>query len=334
VVRLQGPRSLRPAIEPVPEPGEGEALIRVTAVGLCGSDLHWFQDGTIGEAGLDRPLVLGHEFAGVIESGPRRGERVAVDPAIPCGTCASCRNGDPNLCPAVRFAGYSPTDGALRRYMTWPVANLYSLPDALSDADGALLETLGIALHALDLGHVRVGMTVGVFGLGPVGLLLARLAGVAGASRIVGTDLLDHRLEAGTSLGVEVFRADAGGGERAAILERLGRDGVDVAFEAAGASDAVETAVEVTRPGGRVVVVGIPPDDRITLRASSARRKGLTLAFSRRMKHTYERATGLAVSGAVDLSSMVTHRFPLEETAAAFELLERREGIKVVVELG
>jgi L-iditol 2-dehydrogenase len=330
-VRLHGPRVLRCTDEPIPDPGDGEVLVRVTAVGLCGSDLHWFKEGTIGDAPLTHPLVLGHEFAGMIESGARRGERVAADPAISCGKCVACREGDPNLCEHVLFAGYGATDGALRRYLAWPVENLHTLPDGLSDADGALLETLGIALHALDLGHMRVGMTVGVFGLGPVGLLLVRLAALAGASRILATDVLDRRLQMARALGAEVFEASADDGERNAVLERGGR-GVDVAFEAAGEPEAVETAVAVARPGGRVVLVGIPSVDQISFRASSARRKGLTLVMSRRMKHTYPRAIRLAESGTVDLSGLVTHRFPLEEAEAAFAVLERRDGLKVIVE--
>jgi L-iditol 2-dehydrogenase len=303
-VRLHGPGDLRLAEEAPPEPREGEVLLRVTAVGLCGSDLHWFSEGGIGEARLTQPLVLGHEFAGVIESGAGRGRRVAADPAIPCGRCELCRGGDPNLCEKVRFAGHTVTDGALRRSIVWPEDALHPLPDALSDEDGALLETLGIAIHALDLGHVRPGSTVGVFGLGPVGLLLVQLARLAGASEVLATDVLPHRLDAGKGLGARVFEASA---------------------------DAIDTAVAVARPGGRIVLVGIPSEDRISFAASPARRKGLTLALSRRMKHTYPRAIRLVEAGQVDLSGLVTHRFPLHERDA-FEVLARREGIKVLVE--
>jgi L-iditol 2-dehydrogenase len=334
VLRLHGPGDLRLSDEAPPKPRGGEVLLRVTAVGLCGSDLHWFSEGSIGDVRTPGPLVLGHEFAGVIESGPRRGQRVAADPAIPCGGCELCRDGHPNLCPEVLFAGHATTDGALRRYMAWPEQNLHALPEALSDADGALLEPLGIALHGLDLGHLRTGMTVGVFGLGPVGLLLVQLARLAGAEEVLATDVLAHRLDAARGLGAQVFEATAEGSERAALDAATGGRGVDLALEAAGDPSAVETAVLVARPGGRVVLLGIPSEDRIAFPASAARRKGLTIALSRRMKHTYPRAMRLVESGRIGLAGMITHRFPLDDARAAFEVLARREGIKVLVEPG
>ena len=161
-LRLHGAGDLRLHDEPSPVPAAGEVLLRVTAVGLCGSDRHWFDE-----------LVLGHEFAGVIETGSRAGERVAVDPAIPCARCAVCLAGQPHLCLRLRFAGHGSTDGALRSRLTWPEALAYALPDSLSDAEAALLEPLGVALHALDLGHVRPGARAGVFGCGPIGCEVA-----------------------------------------------------------------------------------------------------------------------------------------------------------------
>jgi len=172
VARLHGVGDIRVGDEAVPEPGPDEELVRVTAVGICGSDLHWWDQGGIGDAQLARPLVLGHEGAGVIADGPRRGERVAIDPAIPCGVCRPCRDGYRNLCPRIRFAGHGGTDGAMREFMSWPAELLYPLPEELSDADGAVLEPLGVALHSYDLGHLRLGGTAAVIGCGPIGLLL------------------------------------------------------------------------------------------------------------------------------------------------------------------
>ena len=149
VARLHGAKDLRIGEEPVPEVAAGQSLVRVTAVGVCGSDLHWYEDGGIGDAKVgDRPLVLGHEFAGVIEGGPRHGRRVAVDPNIACEACELCRHGHPNLCPQVEFAGNATCDGALREFLVWPTSLLVPLPDTLSDMDGALLEPLGVAVHA------------------------------------------------------------------------------------------------------------------------------------------------------------------------------------------
>jgi len=331
VLRLHAAGDLRLHDEPVPEPEAGEALLRVTAVGLCGSDVHWFAEGGIGDARLTSPLVLGHEFAGVVVGGGWEGRRVAVDPAVPCGACEFCLGGNPNLCASVRFAGHGVEDGALREYVVWPVENMHPLPPSLSDADGAMLEALGVAVHAVDLGHLRTGMTVGVFGCGPVGLLLLQVARAAGATRLVATEKLPHRIEAARALGATVFRA-TDGREADEVLAATDGRGVDVAFEAAGDNDAVEAALSSVVRGGRVVLIGIPENDRTSFTASVARRKGLTIKMSRRMKHVYPRAIRLVEAGLVDVRSVVTHVFPLEEAEEAFAVAQRREGIKIVIE--
>ncbi len=331
-VRLHASGDLRLHTEPPPEPKAGEALVQVTAVGLCGSDLHWLEDGGIGADMLERPLVLGHEFAGVIAEGPQKGTRVAVDPAVVCHTCAHCLDGNPNFCPNVRFAGHTVTDGALREYLAWPPHALIPLPDALSDADGAMLEPLGVAIHAVDLAHIRPGMTVGVFGCGPIGLLVMQVARAAGATRILATDPLPHRREAAHGYGAEVFPTEPDGAEAAAILDATDGRGVDVAFEASNSNDAAEAAIAAARSGARVVLVGIPSGDRTTFSASTARRKGLTILMTRRMKFTYERALALVTQARVDVRSLVTHRFPLADYDAAFGVALRREGLKVIIE--
>lgn len=329
VLRLHGPRDLRLHDEPDPVAAPGEQIVRVTAVGVCGSDLHWFAESGIGDARLERPLVLGHEFAGVIESGPRRGQRVAVDPAVPCEQCEFCLEGNPNLCASVRFAGHGANDGALRECMAWPERNLYPIPDSLSDADAAMLEPLGVAIHAIDLAHIRPGMTVGVFGCGPIGLLTLQLARAAGATRLYATETLPHRIAAAQAFGARVFPAN--GEEAQAILIETGRRGVDVAIEAAGDNEAVEAAISAVKPGGTVVLVGIPSEDSTTFTASVARRKGLTIRLSRRMKRTYPRAIALAEQGRVDVRAIVTAQFPLAEAEQAFTRAWQREGLKIVI---
>lgn len=332
VLRLHGAGDLRLHEEPKPEPGPGESLLRVTAVGVCGSDLHWFEDAGIGDAQLGKPLVIGHEFAGVIESGDRRGERVAVDPAIACETCEFCLEGNPNLCDNLIFAGHGEDDGALREYMSWPTRCCFTLPDTLTDADGVMLEPLGVAIHAVDLSRLKPGMTVGIFGCGPIGLLTLEVARIAGATNIIATDKLPHRLDAARALGATAVVQAAGGEEYAEVWALTNGQGVHVAFEAAGENEAVETAIAVTRKGGRVVLSGIPAEDRTTFTASSARRKGLTIMLVRRMKHTYPRAIRLVERGLVDVRSIVTHRFPLQESKTAFAIAQRREGLKAIIE--
>jgi len=333
VIRLHGARDLRLHDEPMPSPGPGESLVRVAAVSICGSDIHWFAEGGIGDARINQPLVLGHEFAGVVASGERSGERVAVDPAIPCRVCEFCLEGNPNLCTSMRFAGHGTTDGALREYLAWPTYCLFRLPESIGDAEGALLEALGVGIHAIDLGHLRPGMSVGIFGCGPIGLLMVQLARISGATQIIATDKLPHRLQAAQSFGAtDVFQAD-GGQEAAEILAATHRRGVDVAFEVAGENEAVETAVAIAKPGARVVLVGIPADDRTAFTASTARRKGLTIKLVRRMKHTYPRAIALVEHGLVDVRSLATHRFPLTEAKPALVEAEKRSGLKVVIEM-
>ena len=328
-LRLHGKGDVRLHEEDRPQPREGETLVRVTAVGLCGSDIHWYAEGGIGDTRLTRPLVLGHELAGVTDDG----RRVALDPAIPCQACDLCLEGHPNLCEGTRFAGHGEDDGGLREWLAWPERCLVPLPASLSEADGAMLEPLGVALHAVDLAHLRPGSRVGVFGCGPIGLLVLQAARLAGAARLFATDLGErpHRLEAARRLGAVAFAAE-GGREAAAIRDAMGGAGLDVAIEAAGENAAVDAAVEAVRPGARVVLAGIPAEERTSFRAATARRKGLTLVLSRRMKHAYPRAIRLVESGQVDLRSPVTHRFPLERGPEAFAAAARREGLKVLVE--
>jgi L-iditol 2-dehydrogenase len=332
-LRLYAPGDLRLLDEPIPVPGRGEMLLQVKTVGICGSDLHWFEEGSIGDAGLDHPLVLGHELAGVIADGPRQGERVAVDPAIPCHRCEFCLEGNPNLCANLRFAGHGTQDGALREFLCWPAECLFPLPDSISDTDGAMLEPLGVALHAIHLGRLQAGMSVGVFGVGPIGLLILQLARRSGAQGALATDRLRHRLEAACGLGATKTILAANGSEVQEVKAATNGRGVDVAFEVAGDNRAVETAIAAVKPGGRVILAGIPGDDRTSFSASVARRKELTIKLVRRMKLTYPRAIRLVQDGQVDVRSLVTHRYPLEEAREAFEVAGRREGLKVMIEI-
>jgi L-iditol 2-dehydrogenase len=330
--RLHGTGDLRVGHEAVPAPGPGSSLVRVSAVGICGSDLHWWDEAGIGDAVLERPLVLGHEGAGVVEDGPRRGERVAIDPAIPCEACRYCLAGHRNLCTAIVFAGHGEQDGLMREFVAWPSSRLHQLPDELSDAEGALLEPLGVAIHALDLGHLRIGSTAAVVGCGPIGLLLVQLLRSAGAVPVVAFDPLPHRRDAASRCGAGAAVDPAPDALEA--LRELAPGGVDTAFEIAGTDEAVQLAMASARPGGRVVLGGIPGDDWTRFRASVARRKGLTIAMVRRMNEVYPRAINLAVRGQVDLGPLVTDRFSLAAAAEAFQLAAQRRGLKVIIEPG
>ena len=333
VARLHAVGEVQLHDEPPPEPAEGSARVRVEAVGLCGSDLHWFADGGIGDAELTRPLVLGHEIAGTVVGGELDGRLVAVDPAIPCTTCPTCRAGHGHLCPSVVFAGHGVTDGGLRQEMTWPVDRLHPLPPGMSAEDGAVLEPLGVALHAADLAHLRPGGSTAVVGCGPIGILLVSLLRGSGAGLVVAVEPLEHRRAAAKAAGADYVlspeEAYSGG-----LLDAAGPAGVDVAFEVAGNDSAVGLALRAARSGGRVLLVGIPSEDRTSFEASLARRKGLTLMLSRRMGEVYPRAIDLVRRGVVDTAGVVSHRFGLDDVVAAFSAASARSGLKVVVRPG
>ncbi len=328
---LHGPSDLR--VEEVPHPGapgRSQVLLRVRATGLCGSDLHSYLDARIGDTKAEGPLVLGHEFSAVVEEAGadsldgnfepvRPGARVAVDPAQPCGRCELCRTGHPNLCRRLHFCGNYPDGGSLCQWMHMPARSCFPVPDTIDDETAALLEPLGVAIHAVDLARVRVATNTAILGAGPIGLLILQVAKLAGAERIFITDRLPWRLALAGKLGgipIDCAAEDAG----RIILDQSGGLGVDAVIEAAWGGESVEQAAEIARPGGCVVLVGIPSDDRLAMKHSTARRKGLTILMSRRMKHVYPRALRLAGCGLVDLRGLVSHRFPLQRAAEAFQL--------------
>jgi L-iditol 2-dehydrogenase len=237
----------------------------------------------------------------------------------------------------MRFAGHDNTDGALRTVMAWPERLLVSIPDSIGDDEATLLEPLGIALHALYLAQVRPGIRAGVYGCGPIGLLLVRLLTLRGASAVVATDCLEHRVSAARESGATgAFLVDDGQGrEMSEGRLQARRQAVDVAFEVAGSDAALSDAIEAVRPGGRVVLVGIPPGDRTSFEAAAARRKELALLLCRRMVPTDLReAIRLVAAGQVKLTDLITDRFPLRRAPEAFATLALRGGVKVVVNPG
>ncbi|GAA4249386.1 NAD(P)-dependent alcohol dehydrogenase [Dactylosporangium darangshiense] len=329
--RFHAAGDVRLADEPMPTVADGESLVEVTAVGLCGSDLHWWAEGGIGDARIAHPIVGGHEMAGIVRGGRLDGVRVAIDPAIPCRHCDLCRAGHPNLCRDIVFAGHGLRDGGLQRYLPWPTDRLFPLPGTMTDADGAMLEPLGVAIHAVDLGHVPLGADVAVIGAGPIGLLLIQVARAAGAARVLSADPLPHRREAAARYGADAVLDPAAPGYESALAAFTDGRGVDVAFEIAGTDAAIEAAIIAARPGARVVLGGIPSTETSAFPAATARRKGLTFAMVRRMKEVYPRAAALVSSGRADVRSLVSHSYPLEQVATAFETGNARTGLKVVV---
>jgi L-iditol 2-dehydrogenase len=345
--RLHGPSDLRIDTIPLPEaPGEGQLLLKVTAVAVCGSDLHVYRHAKIGDTSLEGPLVLGHEFGGKVEAINVKenngqctpmppGTRVAVDPAFPCGKCEWCLRGDPNLCIDLPFCGLWPTQGALTQWMSLPVENCFPVPDSISDACIPLLEPLGVAIHTIDLAKVRLGQSAVVLGAGPIGLCILQALRIAGCHPIFVVEPLSWRREMALELGADEVICPEEEDAPAAVLKATGSRGVDIAIEAAHGGIAAEQAVEMAAHGGKVLLVGIDPDDRVLFRHSAGRRKGLTLLMVRRMKHTYPRAIELVEKWGVELEPLITHRFPLRRAEEAFRINADygEEIIKAIIEL-
>lgn len=330
-LRFYGIQDLR--LEKIPKPisTPGKVRLKIASVGICGSDIHYYNEGSTNGLQVNIPLVLGHEFSAWIDEGPQKGQLVAVDPALPCGQCEYCLEGNPNFCTELQFAGAENTDGALQEYLVWPETALFPLPTGFTPQEGALLEPLGVAIHAVHLGKVSPGMTVGVFGTGVIGLLTVQMAKIAGASKIFATDRLGHRLEHALNCGAtDIIKAD--GDEPDRILSATQGRGLDVVFEAAGDDGkAVETSILSAKRGATAVLIGIPSDDQTIFSASAARRRGLTIKLVRRMKHTYPTSIQLVSQGQVDLKSLITHEFPLTQFQTAFTAAASRKGVKVMI---
>ena len=334
--KLFAPGDIRIVEMEEPSPGAGEALVRVKEVGICASDVHYFRDGRIGDAVVTEPLILGHEFSGIIaEVGPgvtnvKVGDRVAVEPAIPCNQCYLCASGDYNLCRNIKFCGTPPYDGALREFLAWPAQLVVPVPDSVSLGEAAMLEPLAIGVYAVDLAEPIREKSIGVLGVGAVGLSILVAAKAASCGMAIATDLIPGRLEIAERLGAdktllvndEVVQS---------VKNITGDKGLDIVFEAAGENEAVVQATEMVRPGGLVVVGGIPREDFMTVTASTVRRKGLTIKLLRRSNETLRRSIELVKSGKADVASFISHTFPLEKVTEAFELARDRKDLTLRV---
>lgn len=317
---IHGVRDVRIADKADPSLERDDVLIRVSGVGVCGSDLHYYLEGGIGSATISKPFVPGHEFAGWVmedrpELGLTRGQLVAVDPAKPCGECEWCHRGHVNLCPNVEFLGAPPYDGAMTETIAVRAEQIFPVPDDFDVARAVMLEPLGVAVHAMDLIKPRLLETVAVLGSGPIGLCLIQLARLAGASRVYAIDPVDYRAAAAKRMGADKAACDV-----AAVADWTGGRGVDVVLEATNSPQGFQHAVEAARIGGRILLAGIPDGNQYTLEAAGARRKGLSIKLSRRMGHVYPRAIQLIAEGMVNVDDIVTHRFDLAASGKAFEL--------------
>jgi L-iditol 2-dehydrogenase len=327
---------------PVPRRGEGEALVRVVEIGICGSDLHYFSAGRIGDHVVTEPHVLGHEASGVVVelgrgvSGLAVGDRVSIEPGIPCMSCEHCRQGRYNLCAEVRFSGAPPHQGMFREFLVHCASFLHKLPDSVSFTQGALVEPLAVAHNAMRKAGVVPGDSVLITGAGPIGLSCVEMAFVSGASRIIVSDLKEHRRDCAISLGaglaLDPSRDGPAGGLAAAVAEATGGRMVDCVIEASGGEGAIADSIRCVRKGGSVVFVGMGGERQCIPHAEILRKEAVVHGVYR-YANDFRPVIDLLASGRLRGEPWVSHRYPLAGIAEAFATARDPAGdaVKVVV---
>jgi len=338
VAELAAYRSFRLREEPERPPCAGEVQVRVEAVGICGSDLHYFLDGHIGDTPAQYPQVLGHEPAGVVTalgegvSGWSIGDRVALEPPIYCYHCEWCMSGRHNLCESVRFFSSPGEPGFFRERANVPTGNLLALPPNLGFDEGSLFEPISIILHSFRFGQPRMGETAAVLGAGPIGLSTIACLRLAGLKRIFSVEPVEARREMAVRLGADVSIDPRETDPVHEILRETGGRGVDLTFDCATQEDTVNQSLYLTASAGRVVITGVPQAHRVALDFHHLRRKELGFFSVRRANHTGAAAVQLLREHPEAFTPMITHRMPLANVQRAFEMLGAYEdGVTKVV---
>ena len=334
VAVLNRPGSVEVVERADPEPGPDEVLVRVKAVGVCGSDTHYYDHGRIGRFVVESPLVLGHEAAGVVDAvganvDPSRvGQRVSIEPGVPCRACEQCLGGRYNLCPAMVFHATPPVDGSLAELVAVHHAFAHPVPDSVTDEEAALLEPLSVAVWACRKGQVGAGSRVLVTGAGPIGLVCVQVARASGAGDITVVDVNAERLAVATQTGATAtVRAD----QQALAEAYAGRPAPEVLLECSGHPGSTVDGIRALAPAGRAVLVGMGGDE-LALPLAVVQERELVVTGTFRYANTWPVATALVASGSVDLARLVTGRFPLSDTAAALTAAREHPGaIKSVV---
>lgn len=340
VAELYQPHTFRIVESPnPPDPGPGEIQVRVTAVGICGSDVHNFTEGGMGDARCVYPMVLGHEPAGVVTglgtgtTGWSIGDTAVLEPAIYCYHCEYCLTGRHNVCSNIRFLSTVGDPGFFREYVNLPQQNLLPLPQNLSPGEGTIVEPLAIILHSLNMAAVRVNETAAVFGAGPIGLLTIAALKLSGASRVWAIEPVAERRELAQSLGADAVIDPSQVDPVRQIMSDTGKRGVDVSFDCAAKDNTTNQCLYVTRNAGRVIMTGIPGPSFISLDVNPMRRKEIPIISVRRSNHDSEAALQLLAADPSRFSPILTHTRPLASIQPTFEQLEAyRDGaVKVIL---
>jgi len=328
IAELIAPRTFRLAEGPIDSPGPGEVQVRVDATGVCGSDLHSYTEGAVGDTPCVYPMVLGHEPAGTVTkvgagvTGWSAGDRAALEPAIYCYHCEFCRSGRHNICANIRFLSTVGNPGFFREFVNLPVANVLGIPKGMSLEMATLVEPLAIALHSLKFAAIQPGDTVAVFGAGPIGLVTIASLKVAGASRIWVVEPVAHRREMAMAMGAHAALDPNAIDTVKQIMADTGNRGVDCAVDCAAKEHTTNWAIQASRNGGRVVLTGIHSDVLVPFEVSPMRRKELTIFNVRRSLHESETAIALITEHTQWFAPLVTHTRPLAEIADAFRIAE------------
>lgn len=317
--------------EPIPRPGAGEALVKIAANGLCGSDIHFYHEGRLGNFVVTTPYVPGHEACGVVAGvgegalGVAAGDRVVIEPGIPCGRCGPCRGGRYNLCPDVVFLSAPPINGTFCDYVAIRADALHAMPEGMDFEAAALAEPAAVAVHAVNRAGAVRGADAVVLGCGPIGLLTLQAFRAAGGARVVAVDKLARRLDKARQLGAA---AAVEPGDEAALAE-----GGDVVFETAGSAAATAGAFRCARPGGTVVQVGWPEENLVPLNIAEFLDKELDYVAVNRYANAFPTAIAWLADGRLRADELITHRFGFDrvEEAFRFSLEHRDEVIKTVV---
>ncbi|KYG27714.1 NAD(P)-dependent alcohol dehydrogenase [Alkalihalobacillus trypoxylicola] len=323
----------------IPKPGNDEALVKVYCIGICGSDVHYYEHGKIGRYVVEKPLILGHELAGeVVEVGEhvkdvQVGDRVAVEPGIPCGKCEYCKGGRYNLCPDVSFMATPPVDGAWAEYVSVRSDFLHKLPDDVSYEEGALIEPLSVGFHAMKRGRVQPGDSIFITGLGPIGLLTIEAAKLFGITEIYASDVLASRRELALDMGAKAVIDPIAENTEHQLDFLTDGNGIDVLIETSGNARVMSDSVKFVKRGGRIVYVGMPIEDKIPMDMLSLIDSEIDIMGLFRYVNTYPAVIKSLGQQGVSIEKVITDKYPLSEIKTAIEVArtEKEKSIKVMI---
>ena len=323
---------------PMPKAAPGEILMKLEAVGICGSDVHYYNHGRIGDFVVEYPFILGHECAGtIVEVGEgvtdlKVGDRVALEPGVPCGKCEQCRSGRYNLCPDVKFFATPPYDGCLMNYVNFPAEFAFKLPDNVSSVEGALIEPLAIGINAAMTGGVKLGDTVLIFGAGCIGLVSLLAAKASGAAKVIVADILPNRLAVAEKLGgIPINSREKDVVEE--VMKLTGGKGAQVVLDCAGFSKTVVDSMRAAAITGKIVVVGLGESDLNGLPFNLVSVKELVITSIFRYRNIYPIAINAVSAGSIDISGIISNRFTFDQTPDAYQIVSERasEVVKGVI---